>query len=263
MKENRKRKHSPAVILAAAILTVCGLSVPASAAASGDINSDGSVNKADAETLVTWLTTGKGKVPLSAADMNGDGKLNAIDLSMLKQRIFDVPETPTDPIYIHLSQSGITYEGGKIDVSGKTATISQSGEYYIDGSITGGQILVQVPDESADSATVKLFLNGVNMTNSDAPCIMVENAEKTSVNLVEGKENTLSDGKEAPAEEVEPTFAVLHAKDDLTVKGDGALTITAGIAYGIHCNNDLKLNGGSLNITTENGDAVRGRTSVT
>lgn len=252
------------ICLAACMLAATAFStLPASAAGTaGDVNGDGTVNKSDVQFLVTWLTAGTGTPDRTAADLDGNGVLNAKDLTLLKRMLLS-PAQETEPVYIHLKDSGITYEGGEITVSGKTATITASGDYYIDGTIDGGQILVSIPDETADAGTVKLFLNGVEMVNREAPCILVENAEKTSVNLVEGKENSLSDGQEAPASEVEPTFAVLHAKDDLTVKGDGALTITAGIAYGIHCNNDLKLNGGSVTVTTQNGDAVRGKTSVT
>lgn len=250
-------------IIAAAAFAVCGLTVPAAAASAGDVNNDGQINRADVSALISWLTADQGDISRSGSDLNGDGNIDARDLSLLKQKALSIPEEPVDPVYIHLSRDKITYEGGKVNVSGKTAEITKSGDYYIDGNITGGQILVNIPDETADSGTVKLFLNGVNMVNDSAPCIMIENAEKTSVNLVEGKENSLSDGKNAPAAEIETDYAVLHAKDDLTIKGSGSLTITAGEFYGIHCNNDLKLNGGTVSITTENADAVRGRTSVT
>ena len=260
MKRRQNWRYRAACIVSAAVMTAAGLQLSASAEAFGDVNRDDQLDPKDARQLAVWLTEGSGSPDGNAADINADGILNAADLTLLKRMI---PEAEPDPVYIHLKDSGITYEGGRISVSGKTAQISQSGVYYIDGSISGGQVLVNIPDEAADAGTVKLFLNGVSMTNTDAPCIMIENAEKTSVNLEEGKENILSDGKEAPADEVEPAFAVLHAKDDLTIKGSGSLEITAGIAYGIHCNNDLKINGGNLHITTENGDAVRGRTSLT
>ena len=233
----------------------------AQAAASGDLNGDGAFNAADVSLLQGWLLNkGTALSDWRAADFDGNRTLNAIDLSLMKQ---SVPEVEPDPVYVHLRDSGITFEGGTINVSGKTAEITKSGVYVIDGSINGGQILVNIPDESADAGTVKLYLKGVEISNDNAPCIMVENAEKTSVNLEDGTVNKLTDRKDAPNEEIEPEFAVLHAKDDLTIKGGGTLEITAGVAYGIHCNNDLKLNGGTLNITTENGDAVRGKTSVT
>lgn len=259
-----QRKHDFMHRLTAACLLTAAAgaaALSAHAAAAGDLNGDGALNKTDVLMMQSFLTGGSAQFSgKDAADLNADGVISAVDLSLLKRQILNMPE---EPRYIHLKNSGITYEGDHISVSGKTAAIDASGTYYIDGELSGGQILVQVPDETADSKTVKLFLNGVSMTNTDAPCILIENAENTSVNLVEGKENTLSDGTDAPASEVEPAFAVLHAKDDMTVKGEGSLTIQAGVAYGIHCNNDLKFNGGTVTVTTGNGDAVRGKTSVT
>lgn len=234
---------------------------PVSAAASGDTDGDGQLTQKDVRLLSEWLDGGAASLgDWQAADLDGNGRLNAADMTMLKRLLLN--QDP-DPVYIHLLGNRITAEGENVDITEKTATVTASGVYYIDGSLTDGQILVNLPDETADAKTVKLFLNGVQMVNSAAPCILIENAENTSVNLVEGTENTLSDGSEAPAAETEPAFAVLHAKDDLTVKGSGTLTVTAGVQYGIHCNNDLKFNGGVVNINTENGDAVRGRTSVT
>ena len=261
MRSILQQSKFAAFAVTAAAVTVLGLTLPASAAASGDINRDGTVSKADVLELQKWLLTSSASLAdWRAGDMNQDGILDARDLSLLKRQ---VPEKEDEPQYIHLKGSSISFEGTNIQVSGKTATINASGTYYIDGSLQGGQIVVQVPDETTDSGTVKLYLNGVNMVNGDAPCILIENAEKASVHLAEGKENTLSDGKDAPQTETEPAFAVLHAKDDLTIKGEGSLKIDAGLQYGIHCNNDLKLNGGTVEVTTGNADAIRGRTSVT
>ena len=254
---------------------VSGLQLPAGAllahaAPSGDLNGDGKLNAADVRLLSNWLTVQSTSLNnWQNADYDGNRILDVVDLSMMKKaaaKAASEPEKDPDPAYIHLKGSSITYEGSNISVSGTTATISASGVYYIDGTLSNGQILVNVPDETADSNTVKLFLDGVKMTNGSAPCIMIENAKNTSVNLVENKENTLSDGKSDPADgatEVEPEFAVLHAKDDLTIKGEGSLSITAGMQYGIHCNNDLKFNGGSVTVHTGMADGVRGRTSVT
>lgn len=259
-------KHRKTALLVTALLTaqlsMQGLPVSgAMAAASGDLNGDGSCTVADAVLLSRWLTGAtKQLTSWQNADMDGNGRLNAADLTLLKRMLL---EKEPDPVYIHLLGNSIRAEGGNVEISGSNATVTSSGVYYIDGTLTNGQITVHVPDETADAKTVKLYLNGVSMTNSSAPCILIENAENTSVNLVEGTENTLSDGSEAPAEATDPAFAVLHAKDDMTIKGDGKLTVEAGVLYGIHCNNDLKINGGTVQVTTGNADAIRGRTSVT
>lgn len=252
------------IALGALIAAMPGLSTAAplraEAAASGDLNGDGQLTAADVRLLQTYLLSKNTTLSnWQAADFDGNRVLNAVDLSLMKRA---VPEVEPDPAYIHLKSNSISFEGSNISVSGNTATITASGVYYIDGKLDGGQVIVNIADESVDTKTVKLYLNGVEMKNTGAPCIMIENAENTSVNLVENKTNILSDGTETPTAE-EPAFAVLHAKDDLTIKGSGSLEINAGTQYGIHCNNDLKINGGNVTVNTESGDAVRGRTSVT
>ena len=182
--------------------------------------------------------------------------------------------TSTDPAaditYIHLKGSSITVDGDNATVSGTTVTISHSGTYMIDGTLDDGQINVNIPDETVDAETVKLFLNGVNITGKSAPAILITNAENTSINLVDGSANTISDGDTAYAGDYLGA-AVIEAKDDLTIKGGdkgtGTLTVTANTQDGISCNNDIKLTGGVINVTTLNAtdktDAVKGKKSVT
>ena len=182
--------------------------------------------------------------------------------------------TSTDPAaditYIHLKGSSITVDGDNATVSGTTVTISHSGTYMIDGTLDDGQINVNIPDETVDAETVKLFLNGVNITGKSAPAILITNAENTSINLVDGSANTISDGDTAYAGDYLGA-AVIEAKDDLTIKGGdkgtGTLTVTANTQDGIFCNNDIKLTGGVINVTTLNAtdktDAVKGKKSVT
>ncbi|HQM01376.1 MAG TPA: carbohydrate-binding domain-containing protein [Ruminococcus flavefaciens] len=182
--------------------------------------------------------------------------------------------TSTDPAaditYIHLKGSSITVDGNNATVSGTTVTISHSGTYMIDGTLDDGQINVNIPDETVDAETVKLFLNGVNITGKSAPAILITNAENTSINLVDGSANTISDGDTAYAGDYLGA-AVIEAKDDLTIKGGdkgtGTLTVTANTQDGISCNNDIKLTGGVINVTTLNAtdktDAVKGKKSVT
>ncbi|MBE6847704.1 MAG: carbohydrate-binding domain-containing protein [Ruminococcus sp.] len=158
---------------------------------------------------------------------------------------------------ITLNGDSITAEGSNVTVEGTVATITASGSYEISGTLNAGQIRVAVPDETVDAETVKLYLNGATITGATDAAIYVVNAENTSLNLVAGTENYLYDGTTYTE-----TTAVIYAKDDMTVKGEGSLTVTALTQQGIHCNNDLKINGGDIRIDTELEDALRGKTSV-
>ena len=69
-----------------AAATVLGMTIPAAAAASGDINRDGTVSKADVQQLQKWLLTSSGSLSdWRAGDMNQDGILDARDLTLLEQ----------------------------------------------------------------------------------------------------------------------------------------------------------------------------------
>ena len=261
----------------------------------GDSNCDGGVDMSDAVMIMQALSNpnkyGRGGSDKNAitdqgwknADCNGanDGVSNndalAIQMYLLGKGELssgktDVPpEQPAaDAVKIHLKNTSIEVEGENATVDGTTVTITKSGEYYIDGTLDDGQINVNIPDEKADTETVKLFLNGASITGKSAPAILVTNAENTSINIVDGTENAISDGDTAYAGDFAKA-AVIEAKDDITIKGgekgDGVLKITANTQDGISCNNDIKINGGDINISalnTENkNDGIKAKKSVT
>lgn len=273
-----------------AVLTALSLTAVSANAADlkyGDANEDGFVNMGDVTTIIQHIGNksmyglkGQG---LDNADVynRGDGvtgmdaiaiqKFIAGELTELPESWQNGAETPiTSETKIHLNGTSATVEGDYAEVNGGIITITHSGSFYVDGTLTDGQINVNIADEVADAETVKIFLNGVNITGKSAPAILVTNAENTSVNLVDGTENFISDGDTAYTGDY-LGCAVIEAKDDITIKGGelgtGTLNITANTQDGIVCNNDIKITGGATTITTLNAadktDAIKGKTSVT
>lgn len=210
----------------------------------------------------------------------GDGLTNLDALAVQKKLLGLIDTLPeswqggTDPIttetLIHLKGTSIEVEGDNAEVHGTTVTITHSGIFTVDGTLDNGQIAVAIPDETADPETVKIFLNGVNITGKNAPAIFISNAENTSLNIVDGTENTVTDGDTAYSGNWLGS-AVIEAKDDITIKGGdlgtGVLNITANTQDAIVCNNDIKFTGGTTNITTLNAadktNGVNGKTSAT
>lgn len=243
--------------------------MPAGAAsASGDLNGDGSVTAADAAILQTSLLGGTALTAeqYANADVTGDGAVDGLDLTRLRQMAAVVPVS--DAIAIHLSDSGITVEGdakGVTAVSGKTVTISASGSYTVDGSVTDGQILVNIPDTTADSDAVSLYLQDVTMTSSTgAPCILGQSAKK--LKLTCSGENTLTD---TAAEANADTSGVIYGDCDITVtkNSTGTLNITSSMNTAIRSKDDIKLNGGAVVINTDvddtsDADAIRANNTL-
>lgn len=255
------------MLCAAAIPSV--LAMPAGAAsASGDLNGDGSVTAADVAILQTSLLGGTALTAeqYANADVTGDGAVDGLDLTRLRQMAAVVPVS--DAIAIHLSDSGITVEGdtkGVTAVSGKAVTISASGNYTVDGSITDGQILVNIPDTTADSDAVSLYLQDVAMTSSNgAPCILGQSAKK--LKLTCSGENTLTD---TAAEANADTSGVIYGDCDITVtkNSTGTLNITSSMNTAIRSKDDIKLNGGAVVINTDvddtsDADAIRANNTL-
>ena len=161
---------------------------------------------------------------------------------------------------ITLKGSSITVEGSGATVDGTTLTITSGRTYTISGTLNDGQIRVDTNDEE----TVKLVLNGATIACSTSAPLYVVNAEKTVITLAEGTKNYVTDGDSYLAQDAESDEpdAALFSHDDLTINGDGALTVTAHYNHGIAGKDDLKINGGKITVTAVN-DGIRGRDSVT
>lgn len=161
--------------------------------------------------------------------------------------------------YIALQGDSITLEGGGATVDGNVVTITSAGSYSISGALNDGQIRV----DTADEETVVLVLNGADVTCSTSAPIYVKNAAKVVLTLAQGTENRVTDGASyilEDAESDEPNAAIF-SNDDLTINGEGALTVNANYNNGITSQDDLKITGGNITVNAAN-DGVKGRDSI-
>lgn len=166
--------------------------------------------------------------------------------------------------YIVLAGDSIEFYGSGAVVDGTQIAITSAGTYCISGTLNDGQIIVNTKDEE----TVRLILNGVDITCSTSSPIYVKNAEKTVITLAEGTENLVTDGDAyivedsliEDSESIEPNAAIF-SKDDLTINGSGSLTVNANYNNGIQSKDDLKITGGNITVNAVN-DGIRGRDSI-
>jgi hypothetical protein len=160
---------------------------------------------------------------------------------------------------ITLQGDSITFSGSGIRVDGTKVTITSAGTYTISGTLNDGQILVDTHDEE----TVRLILNGVDITCLTSAPINIISAGKTVITLADGTDNFVTDGDSyllETAESDEPDAAIF-SNDDLTINGNGSLTVTANYNHGIVSKDDLKITGGHITVTAVN-DGMRGRDSI-
>ncbi len=80
--------------------------------------------------------------------------------------------------------------------------------------------------------------------------------------MVDGTTNTLVDGKTYANQVDEEPNATLFAKEDLTIKGNGALVVTGNLNDGISTKDDLIIESGNITVTATD-DGIRGKDSLT
>lgn len=154
---------------------------------------------------------------------------------------------------IELTQTSANINGSGAAVENNKVTITEAGTYVLSGTLTDGCIDVNV----SGKGTVRLILNGVNITSSTTAPFIVEDAKKVVVTLADGTTNTFTDSTRVAADD-EDYSAAVYSKADLTFNGNGTLNINAGYRNGIKSTDDLKIVSGTYNITS-NEDSIVGK----
>ncbi len=178
------------------------------------------------------------------------------DNSMFHDDPADYIWDETDVVEIQLNGNSITVNGSGATAYGSIVTIGSAGNYRITGNLTDGQVIVDTEDESI----VRLILNGVNIHNASNAPVFIKSAEKSMIVLQENSNNFLSDAASyiyEDAEEDEPN-ATVFSKDDLTIFGNGSLTVEANYNDGIASKDGLIIASGKIAVTAAD-DGIRGK----
>ena len=187
---------------------------------------------------------------------------------MFTDRDLDVGYEESDSVKISLSDDSTTVSSDSSDnsstddtvdgvtVDGNVITITSGGTYIISGTLSEGQLVVDADDEK-----VQLVLDNADITCATSAAIYVKSAGKTFITLAEGSENILMNTAEFEAIDDNNIDAVIFSKDDLALNGSGTLTINSENGHGIVSKDDLKITGGTYNITAAS-HALSGKDSV-
>ena len=104
------------------------------------------------------------------------------------------------------------------------------------------------------------FRQWADIVSPEGPAIYEQQADKLIITLAEGTENSLTDG--SPVTDEDDTIGTaLYAEDDLSINGQGTLTVNGTQKHGIQSKADLIIAGGAITVTAVT-DGVRGRNSV-
>lgn len=162
-----------------------------------------------------------------------------------------------DAVLIQLDGESAEIAGVGATAENGVVTISSPGDYVLSGSFNG-QIIVEINKEEK----AHLILNGVEITSSGTPAIEVRSADKVTLTLLKDTVNTLTDsGAYTLADGEDEPNACLFSKEDLSINGEGALTIIGNYRFGVNCKDDLRISDGVIDVTAVE-DGIRGRDSL-
>ena len=138
-----------------------------------------------------------------------------------------------------------------------TVTISEEGTYILKGSLSDGMVIV----DADKSDKIQIVLDNVDISSSTSAAIYVKQADKVFITLAADSENILSNGGEFVAIDDNNIDAVIFSKDDITINGNGSLTIKSPAGHGIVSKDDLKITSGEYTIDSMK-DGLSGKDSV-
>lgn len=167
--------------------------------------------------------------------------------------------------------ASVVNDNGCVSINGGEVVIGCAGDYDFSGSYSGADAQIRVYAPKADSG-VYLNLRGLTLENTaDAP-IYVQMASKVFVVAKSESNNVLSDGKTRSrmytyingngVEKTDTTGAAIYAKDDITFKGTGSLTINGNYNNGIQSSNDIRFRGETTIKVTAANNGIKGKGMV-
>lgn len=159
---------------------------------------------------------------------------------------------------VELSDGMTQPDGSKVLVEGNTVTLTEPGEYLLSGSLTDGMLVVDINGEGK----VIVHLNNVSIHHENGPAVYIKNGDpRVTLSLADGSENVFSNGTKLEFETDDEPNGVIFSRSDLTINGAGSLSVTAGAMDGIASKDDLKIEGGKLNIKAAR-HGLRGKDAV-
>ena len=161
---------------------------------------------------------------------------------------------------ITLADSKVNIEGSGVTSSGNSITIKSAGSYYITGTISDGNILI----DASKNDEVQLVLDNCSITSKTTAPINGITASKLTITLAENSENTLEDSSSytgfTDTESQEPD-GTLFTKTDLVINGTGKLIVNANYKDGIVSKDTLKIINTNIEINSAD-DGIRGKDYV-
>ena len=143
-----------------------------------------------------------------------------------------------------------------VSVENGTITITSGGTYRLTGEYSG-----QVKIDAAKTDTVRLVLDNAKITNSTGAALNVVSAGEAIIYTASGTANTIADGANYAAKGADDPDAAIYSTANLTLAGEGSLSVKGSYEEGIHTTGGLVIASGTLEVNAAN-TGIKGKDYV-
>ncbi len=209
---------------------------------------------------LVWLLCAAMLLGTSSCTVLGEieDQINAEALIEVKYKTSDLEYdwNKDDAVSIALSGNRAQVSGQGAALLGSVLLIDAEGDYLLSGELNG-RILI----DAGKNDKVRLILNGLTVRSTDSTAIFALKADKVTITLAEGTQNSVISGTKLLTEDDEELDAAIYSKADLVINGSGSLAVSSPKGHGILSKDDLRLISGSISVDAYE-DGVRGRDAV-
>lgn len=156
---------------------------------------------------------------------------------------------------IALSDGGIQISGTGATVMGNALTIDAAGTYRLSGNMNNGQVLVRAGTED----TVKLILDGINLSNGAGAALVAISSGRLILVTTPGSQNSIADAS-VRTDGIDANGAIT-SQSDVLLCGGGTLAVNGRFNDAISTKDSIVFNGGTWHFNAVD-DAIRGKDYV-
>ena len=195
--------------------------------------------------------------------LNGCGEAKEQDLTeeetsdMFTDRDMEVGYDTETSTYISLLGDSASCDDETVTIDGSTITITDEGTYVVTGELQDGTIVIAADDQDK----IQLVLDNAEISSSSSAAVYVQEADKVFITTARDSENRLTNEGNYTTSGDDNIDAVIFSTSDLTLNGEGSLTIDAEAGHGIVSKDDLVLTSGEHTITSQK-QGLSGKDSV-
>ena len=202
-------------------------------------------------------TASSGTEEEGTADTSVQNVQTVSEEDMFSDRDMETQYDEVNSVRITLSGTSAACDSNAVHISDNVITITEEGTYILSGTLEDGMVII----DGEDTEKFQLVLDNAEITNTKSAAVYIMEADKVVITTASGSENLLANSGEYVQIDDNNIDAAVFSKADLTLNGEGMLTVNAQEGHGIVCKDDLALTSGNYKITAPD-HGLSGKDSV-